>query len=313
MSFSFRQIRYFVATAESGQVSQAAMDLHVSQSAITTAIKGLEGLLGTKLFDRHAHGVVLTYEGHQFLQHAQHISAAVEEAMRLPSRANASIEGTVNLVVSYTVAGYFLAPYLSRFTRSFPNIDVRLKEADREDIEEGMITGTYDLAMILASNLGNQEDILVEVLFRSRRRLWLDSGHRLAREPSVSLQDVSIEPYIMLTVDEASNTALRYWNQTAYRPNVIFRTSSVEAVRSLVANGTGVAILSDMVYRPWSLEGQRVEVTAVTDTIPTMDVGLAWTRNSERSPATNAFCEFMHLAVASSQPHVSAPMPQKAD
>ncbi len=308
MSLSLRQIRYFIATAESGQLSQAAMDLHVSQSAITTAIKGLEELLGTKLFERHAHGVELTYEGHQFLQHAMHISATVDEAMRLPSRANASIEGTVNLVVSFTVAGYYLPPYLSRFGRSFPNIELRLVEANREAIEEGIIAGTYDLAMMLTSNLANQEDIMTETLIRSQRRLWLNANHPLAGKSSVSLQDVSKEPYIMLTVDEASNTSLRYWNQSPYRPNVIFRTSSVEAVRSMVANGTGVSILSDMVYRPWSLEGRRLEVVPVSDAIPSMDVGLAWAKNSQTSPATKAFLEFMRLAVGSAQPSMPSSM-----
>ena len=50
----------------------------------------------------------------------------------------------------------------------------------------------------------------------------------------------------MLTVDEASNTAQRYWNRTPYRPKVIFRNYSVEAVRSMVANGMGVSILSSV-------------------------------------------------------------------
>jgi DNA-binding transcriptional LysR family regulator len=74
---------------------------------------------------------------------------------------------------------------------------------------------------------------------------------------------------------EASNTTQRYWNRTGYRPRTIFRTSSMEAVRSMVANGMGVTILSDMVYRPWSLDGRRVEVISLADRIPTMDVDLA--------------------------------------
>ena len=307
MPLSLRQIRYFIAAAESGQISQAAIDLHVSQSAITTSIKGLEDLLGMKLFDRHSHGVVLTYEGHQFLKHSLHISAAVEEAMRLPGRTNASIEGTVIVAVSNTVAGYFMPPYLARFARSFPNIEIRLKEVDREDIEAGIIAGKYDLAIFLTENLANQEDILFETLIRSPRRLWLSADHRFVGMSSVSLQDISTEPYIMLTVDEASNTALRYWNQTQYQPNVIFRTSSVEAVRSMVANGTGVCILSDMVYSQWSLEGLRLEVASVTEEIPHLDVGLAWARDSERSPSTKVLCEFIHLATGSAHPHMPAP------
>jgi DNA-binding transcriptional LysR family regulator len=99
----------------------------------------------------------------------------------------------------------------------------------------------------------------------------------------------------MLTVDEAADTAQRYWERTSHRPKVIFRTSSVEAVRSMVANGGGVTILSDMVYRPWSLEGQRIETRDVDDPVPSMDVGLAWSRVAEMSPGARAFREFMSL------------------
>jgi DNA-binding transcriptional LysR family regulator len=61
-------------------------------------------------------------------------------------------------------------------------------------------------------------------------------------------------------------------------PKTKLRTSSVEAVRSMVANGQGVTILSDMVYRPWSLEGKRLETVATDVLTPSMDVGLAWSR-----------------------------------
>ena len=64
----------------------------------------------------------------------------------------------------------------------------------------------------------------------------------------------------------------------------------------MVAAGMGVTILSDMVYRPWSLEGQRLERRLLEAEIPTMDVGLAWRRDAELSPAARAFREFMGLA-----------------
>ncbi len=124
--------------------------------------------------------------------------------------------------------------------------------------------------------------------------------HPLFREQNISLHDVSQFPYVMLTVDEASNTTQRYWNKTPYRPRTLFRTSSVEAVRSMVANGMGITILSDMVYRPWSLDGRRVEAVQLTDPIPTMDVGLAWARDVELGPACVAFQNFMHNGRASS-------------
>jgi DNA-binding transcriptional LysR family regulator len=61
--------------------------------------------------------------------------------------------------------------------------------------------------------------------------------------------------------------------------------TSIEAVRSLVANDLGVAILSDMVYRPWSLEGKRIETIKPVESIPSMNVGLAWRADASMSPA----------------------------
>jgi DNA-binding transcriptional LysR family regulator len=57
----------------------------------------------------------------------------------------------------------------------------------------------------------------------------------------------------------------------------------------------GVTILSDMVYRPWSLDGQRIELRPVAANIPTMDIGLAWNTKRELSPATRLFREFLSL------------------
>lgn len=299
MEPTFRQLRYFVATANASQVSRAAIELNVSQSAVTTAIRQLEDVLAIRLFDRHPAGVALTYEGHLFLAHARHIIAAMEEAVRMPSRRGEDVRGSLRLAVTYTVAGYFLPPHLARFTRGFPNVDVQLVEADRTSIEEGLIAGEFDLAVILISNIINQEDLSYERLLASRRRLWVSAQHRLIQQPTVTLKDIASEPYIMLTVDEASNTAQRYWNRSSYRPRSIFRTSSVEAVRSMVGNGMGVAVLSDMVYRPWSLDGRRVEVLSIDDRVPAMDVGFAWANSVDFNEACRAFMEFMHLAVLS--------------
>lgn len=305
MTPSLRQIRYFIAAADAGQISKAASEINVSQSAITTAIKALEELIGTSLFDRHAGGVTLTYEGSLFLNHARSIIDSVEEAIRIPRRVQRDVIGTFNLAVTYTVGGYFLPPLLLRFQQALPNVNVTLVEAERAAIEEGLTDGRFDVAVMLTSNLKNRAAIDHTVLLRSRRRLWLQANHPLLSAKSVSLSDVAKEPYIMLTVDEAAETAKRYWDHLPTQPNIIFKTSSVEAIRSMVATGMGVSILSNMVYRPWSLDGSKVDVIDITDTLPTMDVGLAWPRAIELSPAALSFLEFMKLAVQGSGGPVS--------
>jgi DNA-binding transcriptional LysR family regulator len=296
MTLSLKQVRYFIATANSGQVSQAAIEVNVSQSAITTAIKQLESDLRVSLFTRHNSGVTLTAEGTRFLQHARNIMAVVNAAEHAPLTEDKAMSGSVRLGVTYTVAGYFLPRHYARFKRSFPRIRVHIHELPRSAIEDSLKNGSLDLAVMLVSNIQDRNLLAHETLLRSRRRLWLPVEHPLLQADTISLEDVAPLPYVMLTVDEASKTAQRYWKATGHRPNVTFNTSSVEAVRSMVADGIGVTILSDMVYRPWSLEGQRIELRSVAADIPTMDVGLAWNRRKPQTDATKTLHEFFSLS-----------------
>lgn len=293
MSFTLKQLRYFLAAADAGQISRAAIEFNVSQSAVTGALQQLEGLLGMELFQRRSNGVVLTSAGARFLNHARSIVNASNEALRMSSHAAERTTGGIRVAVTYTVAGYFLAPLLMRFRRIFPEIQVELREADRDTIEADIMKGSGEIALILTSNLRHREHLDHETLLRSHRRLWLPTEHPLLQRESIGLRDVSEYPYIALTVDEALHTAQRYWEGTSYRPNVIFSTSSVEAVRTMVAAGMGITILSDLIYRPWSLEGQRLETRDVVDEIPSMDVGVAWKKGAEITPPTEAFIDFL--------------------
>ena len=302
MTLTFRQVRHFIATAETGRVSAAAAALNVTQSTVTASIKALEAELGRKLFDRHSNGVSLTSDGQQFLQRARAIEASVSDAMRGPHRWSTQVDGTVDVAVSYTIAGYFLPTVLSRFWRSFPGITVRLHEFERDAIKQSLMSGSVDAAVMLVSNLHDRSSIRSRLLMRSPRRLWTCANHPLLHKDSVKLADLASEPYLMLTVDEAERSAMRYWQRTPHVPNVIFRTISVEAVRSMVATGMGITILSDMVYRPWSLEGHRIDLKTLDDDVHTMDVGLAWNSKTRLSPAARAFCEFVAHSYPGSQP-----------
>ncbi len=298
MAITFRQVRYFIAAANSGKLSQAAANLNVTQSTVSTAINNLENDLDAPLFYRKSGGISLTYEGHQFFRHAQNIMFAVSEASRSLKRSGDTLKGEVTIGVTYTVAGYFLPDLLMRFNRTFPQVKVNLIEKQRTEIELGIINDQYELGVLLVSNLENKKHLTSRTLTRSRRRLWLSTNSPLRSSDLISLSDIAQEPYVMLTVDEAGQTAMRYWEKTPFRPNIVFMTSSVEAVRSLVATGMGVTILSDMVYRPWSLEGQFVEVREVADQIPSMDTGLAWKKDKKLSQPAIAFIDYLHQAFA---------------
>ncbi|MCJ1886762.1 LysR family transcriptional regulator [Pseudomonas sp. LA21] len=299
MAFTLRQVRYFVATAEVGQISQAAVNLHISQSAVTSAIQELESLLGAALFTRTAQGMTLTDNGRHFLNHAYSILRSVDDALNSPLP-DTQLNGSLNLAASYTVMGYFLPHHLQRLAQWYPDLRLHLHEQERVDIEQGLLDGRYDMAVVLTGNL-TEPQVASETLFSSTRRLWLPVRHPLAERPAVALADVADEPYIMLTVDEAGESSMRYWQASGQEPRVILRTSSVEAVRSMVANGSGVAILSDLVYRPWSLEGKRIETLSLVDPVPSMSVGLAWHRERGMTQAMKAFREYFRQSFLAPQ------------
>lgn len=296
-SFSLRQLNYFVAAARAGQISAAAAQVHVSQSAMTIAIAELERLLGAALFERGRTGVTLTFEGHAFLKHAEAVLEAANEAARFPFQRRTDVSGRLELAASYTVLGYFVLPAVARFRKLFPHVDVVPVELPRARIERGLHDGTIELAVALLSNFSQRERLNTLTLTRSRRQLWLSSNHPLADAGSVGIERIAEHPYILPVIDEGDRNAIKYWRDAGLRPKSVLKTSSMEALREMVALGLGVTILSDMVFRPWSLDGRRIRTVDVDWTIPDMEVGLAWRHGALSAPA-EAFREFLAMSGA---------------
>jgi DNA-binding transcriptional LysR family regulator len=289
MAFTIRQLQFFVAVAETGSVSRAAKSLSISQSAITESIKLLEVDLGLKLFDRHSRGLNITHKGHQFLRYATSILSEVSEAKRALTAQDIDIYGSLHVGVTPLMAGYVLSGLLSKYRRVNPEVDVSVIEENGEHLEHLLIGGELDVAVMVISNLHDTLALQVEILDVSPYRLWLPIGHRLLRQQSISLEDLKGEPLIVLDIDEMGETAVKLLSTLGQRPKIAFRTRSVEAVRSLVATGGGIAVLPHLVYRPWSLEGDRIESRDISGALSSVKVGLAWRKGSPLSAAAKDF------------------------
>jgi DNA-binding transcriptional LysR family regulator len=295
MAFTLRQLQYFVAVAESGTVSGAAQNLAISQSSVTEAIKELEGDLGVQLFDRHSRGLAITHKGQQFLRHATRILTDVSDAKRTLADEPGVKAGKLQLGVTSLVAGYVLSDVLSRYRRAYPETKVSAIEDNGDYLEHLLIGGELDVAVMVTSNLRDRMALQAEILEVSPYRLWLPISHRLSSADSISMSDISQEPLIMLTVDEIEENTGKLMAAFGARPNVAFRTRSVEAVRSLVATGAGIALLPDLVYRPWSLEGDRIESRDVSGQLPAVQVGIVWRKGSGLPETARDFIKVAQL------------------
>lgn len=288
MAFTFRQLQFFVAAAEAGSVSGAARALSISQSSVTEAIRALEDDLGVILFDRQARGLLITHKGSAFLRHARQILSDVATARSSLRQEAEETRGRLSLGVTQLVAGYVLSDILQRFRRAFPQVELNVIEDSGEYLQHLLIGGELDVAVLLTSSVRDRLALHVETLLVSPYRLWLPLGHALAQQEAIQLDELSGLPLIQLMVDEIEDSTRRLTAALPVKPQVAFRTRSVEAVRSLVATGAGLAILPSLVYRPWSLEGDRIEIRDVSGDLPSVQVGLAWRRGAPLSlPALN--------------------------
>lgn len=293
MTISLKQIRYFVAAAETEKISAAAIGLGISQSAVTVAIKELEAQLGVTLIRRRVGGIALTQDGVKFLQHARNIEASIADSILSMKNNEARTKGRIRLGVTYTGVGYFLLPVLARFRRAYPDIVVDLFEMERPELEQAVQKGAVDLALMIVSNLSETHRLSFQVLMRSARVLWLSSAHPLNKRPDISLQDLKSEPFVQFNSDEAPVSARKYLADIGFKPKVILQTTSMEAVRGMVATGGAITILASLVYRPWSLDGGRVELRKLREHIPTLDLGIVWSAQRPISEAERKFLDYL--------------------
>jgi DNA-binding transcriptional LysR family regulator len=115
--------------------------------------------------------------------------------------------------------------------------------------------------------------------------------HPLSEVDALTLADLENEPVIALSLDEMEELIDGIWSKFDHPPHVAYRTSSMEGVRSLVGTGAGITILPQLVYRPWSLDGDRIVAKQPRESLPTVDIGIAWRRLTRHGEPATLFME----------------------
>jgi DNA-binding transcriptional LysR family regulator len=278
---TLRQFRYFIAVAESGSVASASRMLNIAQSALTKSLLELEAELGSSLFERSSKGMALTPQGHRFLLSARKVIGSVADALRLNGVDSASeLSGVLAVGVTSLVAGYYLSELFSRFRRNCPAVEVFVTEDTPRFLEHLLINGELDVAIMVSNALSEPQAMVAETLTRSPNRVWLAANHPLTVRDELTLAECADHDQIVLEADRIDDVMRAVWTRQQLKPRTILRTSSLEAVRSLVGAGAGIAVLPDFLYRPWTLDAEHVEVRRLRDEVPSIDVGLVWRRGS---------------------------------
>lgn len=299
-NITLKQFRYFLAVSETASVAAAARMINIAQSAVTKSVQELEESLGVRLFERTSKGMTLTRDGYRFQANARKVIAVVAEAGQLERGQAVALTGSITVGVTSLVAGYYLADLFARFQRSHPSVNISVVEDSPQFLEHLLINGEVDLAIMVSNALGDPQALVVEVLTSSPNRAWMASNHVLAGRPELTLAECAAHPQIVLEADRVESVLSVLWSRHGLHPHVLMRTSSLEAVRSLVGIGAGITLLPDFLYRPWTLDADHIEARNLRDAVPSIDVGLVWRRGSHSGPIVT---EFIELAREQSRSH----------
>ena len=146
MSVKLELYRVFKEVAEAGNITAAAQNLFISQSAVSQSIKQLESELQTRLFARNSRGVSLTPDGKMLYEYVRSAMGLLETGEEKLSQSRQLQVGHLTIGASDTVTSQFLLPYLDRFHRQYPGVHIQIVSGRSHKVLGLLQSGKVDIA-----------------------------------------------------------------------------------------------------------------------------------------------------------------------
>jgi DNA-binding transcriptional LysR family regulator len=252
-----RHLRYFVSVAEQGSVSRAALDVHVSQPALSRQIRDLEEELGVRLFDRIGRGIQLTAQGEDLLRHSRDVLARAESVRERARALAGGVAGVLRVGATAQATQSILAGFLARYRRARPGIEVQLTEEGGVRLLELLEQGALHLA--ISAVLGGAR-LLSRPLFPIRVLAVAAPRPSWRRRRTVDVADLEKEPLLLLRQDfgtrrlfDAACAIVRL------RPRIVMESGDAHSLVALAEAGHGVAVVPSTVR----LLSQKVQVLPI--------------------------------------------------
>lgn len=244
MNISQRQLRMFVTTAAHGNISRASESLHISQPALTRALKEFEAQIGAVLFERTTRRLALTPEGEQFLPTAQRLLNDLTEAADRLRKQASHMQGTVTLAVGTAFGALCLPPLLKALTARYPEVRIRLIDDNSSGIIRRVLHAEADLG--IASLSGDTSALLCHKLLSAPLGLLANPEHfslKAGEKPS----DIARLPLLKEGADTSIMQLLRiHGSSLVTQMEGGVEVSSLALQLALAQAGVGVAVVSAM-------------------------------------------------------------------
>jgi DNA-binding transcriptional LysR family regulator len=293
MQYTLRQLAYLVAVADHGSVTAAANALYTSQPGISSAIAQLEEQFGLQFFIRHhAKGVSLTPAGQSFVAAARNLLAHADDLSQHASALSQSLQGNLALGCFTTIAPLFLPRLLASMRTSYPDITVQLHEGDTGQLQQALLSGQTELALLYDLDLA--PSLYRQTLQTVLPYAVLPANHPLATQTAVSLHDLADLPMVLLDLPHSREYFLSVFRLHNLEARVRHKTVSFELVRGLVAAGNGYALLNLRPQTRQSYAGDALVYLPIVEEVPALNIVLAWPqelRLTRRAEAFISLCE----------------------
>jgi LysR family cyn operon transcriptional activator len=254
---NLRQLQTLIAIADAGGFARAAGRLHLSQPAASRQIQALEAELGVLLFDRIGRRLQLTSEGEDIVRRGRRL---LQEADSLRNRADAlkgGLTGTLRVGGSPQHIETVLAPFVTRFRRRHPGIEVHFVEDGGARVNDRLEHGDVQVVLTTASN----ELFSTRLLYPGYTLAVVSPSHSLGRRRSVDVSELADEPLLLLHRSFGS----RGWFDAACHHAdisqlIVLESGAPHTLMALAASGEGVAVVPSNV----SIPRRGVKVMSVT-------------------------------------------------
>ena len=290
-SYTLRQLEYFVAVADAGSISAAAATLHVTPTAVASALTELERLLRTQLMVRRkAHGAALTPTGTFLYQRASALLGEAEELELATASAGSELAGPLALDCYSTLAPTIVPPLMDWMARRHPKVELTVTTGSQSELPHRLLAGSADLAIGYGIALPKGLDSVQ--LYQAPAYVLLPDGHPCGADASVSLADLAEEPMVFLDLPPAGEHTLGLYAGAGVTPSIAMRTSDFELTRSLVARAFGYSVLIQRPASAASYEGLPVLVREITPEVPATAVLMMWPQEVRLTDRARALVEF---------------------
>ena len=288
-------LRVFMAVVEHQGFSRAAEALHVSQPAVSKAVRELEHQLGLPLVERGAarsRGVVLTDHGQSLHQHARAIFA-MERAAIADVRDRVDLrKGSLRVGASTTVAGYWLPPHVAAFVQRFPGLDFELLVDNTVGIGHAIAEGRIDVAFV--EGVVDDPGIVAAPWRDEPLQVVVAADAKLGAKRRASVAELARQPWLLREAGSGTRqVAQRLLRSRGIKPARLVELGSNEAIARAVAAGAGVALLPAIVVHDL-VAMHRVRIVRMAGDAdilrPLYRLELA---NRPRAPALQAFVDLV--------------------